>query len=105
MKKSYTVPKPEWWKHLRGEKRTFWKRQRAADLKDAKAQIIEEEYEGSIESKLKSKKKKKSFTLEYRYKDGLWKKHYTKYKSERDRDNAFKGLNSKSDGFEYRIPD
>lgn len=41
MKKSYTVPKPEWWKHLRKEKKTFWKRQRVADAKNAKSQSSE----------------------------------------------------------------
>lgn len=25
-----TVPAPEWWKHLKYHKRTFWKRQRRA---------------------------------------------------------------------------
>lgn len=30
MKKGITVPKPEWWKHLKWNKRVFWKKQRKA---------------------------------------------------------------------------
>jgi hypothetical protein len=42
VKKGQTVPSPEWWKHLKWAKRTFWKKQRKADkteLKDQK-QVI-----------------------------------------------------------------
>lgn len=35
VKKGQTVRAPEWWKHLRAYgKRTFWKKQRAADRTD-----------------------------------------------------------------------
>lgn len=101
MKKSYTVPKPEWWKHLRKEKKTFWKRQRVADAKNAEDQYLDCEKRLSPLTKIK---KSKSFHLEWRYKDGIWKKYHAKYKSERDRENALIGLNKKSNGFEYRIP-
>lgn len=37
----YTRP-TEWWKHLRGVKRTFWKRERKAAARDALAQAEEE---------------------------------------------------------------
>jgi hypothetical protein len=37
VKKGITVRAPEWWRHLRRCKRQFWKRQRAADKKMAKA--------------------------------------------------------------------
>lgn len=42
MKKTYTVPKPEWWKHLREHKKTFWKRQRRDDAKNIAKQIEED---------------------------------------------------------------
>jgi hypothetical protein len=36
VKKGQTISPPQWWKHLRKWKRTFWKKQRAADRDVAK---------------------------------------------------------------------
>jgi hypothetical protein len=37
-KQGVLTKSPEWWKHLRWMKRSFWKRERAAGKKEAKAQ-------------------------------------------------------------------
>ena len=39
VRKGHTVPAPQWWKHLRDWKRTFWKKQRKAFARDARRQI------------------------------------------------------------------
>ena len=41
VKKGQLVPAGEWWKHLRGAKRVFWKRQRKADRREAAAQTAD----------------------------------------------------------------
>jgi hypothetical protein len=38
VKKGQTVPSPQWWKHLRWMKRTFWKKQRKADRRALRSQ-------------------------------------------------------------------
>lgn len=41
VKKGILVPPPQWWKHLKGFKRVFWKRHRKAERRDALKQIDE----------------------------------------------------------------
>jgi hypothetical protein len=41
VKKGQLTAPPEWWVHLRKEKRTFWKAERKAQREDAKARTAE----------------------------------------------------------------
>lgn len=39
VKKGITVPSPEWWKHLKWNKRVFWKKQRKSFAKEIRRMI------------------------------------------------------------------
>jgi hypothetical protein len=41
VKKGVMTPAPEWWKHLRRAKRTFWKAERRAGKADAEKRKLE----------------------------------------------------------------
>ena len=51
VKKGNLAPPPQWWKHLRDWKRTFWKRERRSQDKQAKRDIGCEILEGIREIK------------------------------------------------------
>lgn len=44
VKKGNLTAPPEWWRHLRDQKRVFWKRERRAAAEDAKRAACEHDY-------------------------------------------------------------